>query len=134
MFSRHTNLRLLIIASCRKANGEPFVKKFSIINRPHQLKHAFISNQKADLFQASNKGNHFYLMNQCNRIAKIAFKISLICSVNAKYLFVIPIGTMASNRDGKTVQQWVDDCITSQPVVVFSKTYCPFCDMAKVGI
>jgi len=98
MFSRHTNLRLLIIASCRKANGEPFVKKFSIINRPHQLKHAFISNQKADLFQASNKA------------------------------------TMASNRDGKTVQQWVDDCITSQPVVVFSKTYCPFCDMAKVRI
>lgn len=41
---------------------------------------------------------------------------------------------MASNRDGKTVQQWVDDCITSQPVVVFSKTYCPFCDMAKVRI
>ena len=74
MFSRHTNLRLLIIASCRKANVEPFVKKFSIINRPHHLKHAFISNQKADLFQASNKGNHFYLMNQCNRIAKIAFK------------------------------------------------------------
>lgn len=71
MFSRHTNLRLLIIASCRKA--EPFVKKFSIINRPNQLRNGFISNQKADLFQASNKGNHFYLMNQCNRIAKIAF-------------------------------------------------------------
>ena len=64
---------------------------------------------------------HFFLCNQ-------------YCCVNAKYLFAIPIATMASNRDGKTVQQWVDDCITSQPVVVFSKTYCPFCDMAKVRI
>ena len=39
---------------------------------------------------------------------------------------------MASTRDGKSVQQWVDDSIKSKPVVVFSKTYCPFCDMAKV--
>ena len=39
---------------------------------------------------------------------------------------------MASTRDGKSVKQWVDDSIKSKPVVVFSKTYCPFCDMAKV--
>ena len=39
---------------------------------------------------------------------------------------------MASSRDGKSVQQWVDDSIKSKPVVVFSKTYCPFCTMAKV--
>ena len=39
---------------------------------------------------------------------------------------------MAASRDGKSVQQWVDDSIKSKPVVVFSKTYCPFCTMAKV--
>ena len=40
---------------------------------------------------------------------------------------------MASLRDGKPVKQWVDDTINSKAVVVFSKTYCPFCDMAKVS-
>merc|ERR1739848_897839 len=41
------------------------------------------------------------------------------------------VRTMASSRDGKSVKEWVDDCIGSKPVVVFSKSYCPFCDMAK---
>merc|ERR1712055_531521 len=38
---------------------------------------------------------------------------------------------MASGRDGKSVKEWVDECISSKSVVVFSKSYCPFCDMAK---
>ena len=42
------------------------------------------------------------------------------------------VRNMASSRDGKSVKQWVDDCIESKTVVVFSKSYCPFCDMAKV--
>ena len=42
------------------------------------------------------------------------------------------VRNMASSRDGKSVKQWVDDCIGSKAVVVFSKSYCPFCDMAKV--
>merc|ERR1712007_110886 len=41
------------------------------------------------------------------------------------------VRNMAPSRDGKSVKEWVDDCIGSKPVVVFSKSYCPFCDMAK---
>ena len=130
MFARHTNLRFLIVASCQKANCEPFIKNFGNFNQPRQHRNRFISNQNTYLLQVSNKGKTIFYFTQCMNV----FLCNQKCSVNAKYLFVIPIGNMAGNREGKSVQQWVDDCITSQPVVVFSKTYCPFCDMAKVGI
>ena len=31
-------------------------------------------------------------------------------------------------------QKLVDDAVSSHPVVVFSKTYCPYCTMAKKAL
>ena len=39
---------------------------------------------------------------------------------------------MALSRDGKSVEKWVDDFIDENPVVVFSKAYCPFSVRARV--
>jgi len=61
---------------------------------------------------------------------RFAFQQISFRQTRKQYLYTTK-GTMASLRDGKPVQQWVDDTINSKAVVVFSKTYCPFCDMAK---